>query len=124
MKNGTWKIAFLAAGLAVLLSGCRSPGLFKAAAGSDGAQGTNALQETRGIGEGYNGRISVTVYRRGETILAIEVTESAEDAFTGSPAIEELRELVIEANSTDVDVISGATESSRGFLNAVEDALR
>jgi uncharacterized protein with FMN-binding domain len=37
--------------------------------------------------------------------------------------MEELLELVLEYQSTGLDGISGATESSAGFLAAVEDAL-
>jgi uncharacterized protein with FMN-binding domain len=35
----------------------------------------------------------------------------------------ELTELVLDYQSTDIDAVSGATESSAGFLAAVEDAL-
>ena len=37
--------------------------------------------------------------------------------------MEELLELVLETGSTDLDAVSGATFSSRGFLEAVDDAL-
>src|SRR5699024_11460553 len=35
----------------------------------------------------------------------------------------EMREAMVEQNSTDVDSISGATGSSEGFKEAVEDAI-
>ena len=37
--------------------------------------------------------------------------------------MEELLEAVLETGSTDLDAVSGATFSSAGFLEAVEDAL-
>jgi uncharacterized protein with FMN-binding domain len=39
-------------------------------------------------------------------------------------AMGELLELVLDYQSTGLDAISGATESSAGFLAAVDDALR
>jgi uncharacterized protein with FMN-binding domain len=56
-------------------------------------------------------------------ILEIEVLDHGEDPFTGAPALESLAETALEENSADLDAVSGATLSSRGFLEAVEDAL-
>jgi uncharacterized protein with FMN-binding domain len=60
--------------------------------------------------------------RAGE-IAEVEILDHQDDPFTGGPAMEELAELVLEYNAADLDGISGATESSAGFLEAVEDAL-
>jgi uncharacterized protein with FMN-binding domain len=54
----------------------------------------------------------------------IVITSHNESAYPGLAAMEELLEAVLETGSTDLDAISGATFSSRGFLEAVEDALR
>jgi fumarate reductase flavoprotein subunit len=56
-------------------------------------------------------------------ITGIEIVESGEDPFVGGAAMEELLELVLMYNSTDLDAVSGATESSKGFLAAVENAM-
>jgi uncharacterized protein with FMN-binding domain len=56
-------------------------------------------------------------------ITGIEILEHEDDEQIGGAAMEELLGLVLDANSPDVDGISGATESSAGFLAAVEDAL-
>jgi uncharacterized protein with FMN-binding domain len=77
-----------------------------------------------GTGRGYRGPISVQVVVSGGYITEIEILDSIEDQFIGGQAIEELLELIIFYNTTDLDVISGATESSRGFLEAVENSLR
>jgi uncharacterized protein with FMN-binding domain len=37
--------------------------------------------------------------------------------------MEELIDIVIEYNSTDVDAVSGATATSKGFLDAVNNAI-
>jgi uncharacterized protein with FMN-binding domain len=56
-------------------------------------------------------------------IQEIGITAHQEDPFTGGEAMTELLELVLDYQSTDLDAVSGATESSAGFLGAVEDAL-
>ena len=76
-----------------------------------------------GAAQGYRGPIKVQVRVHDGAITEI-IADSMEDRFVGSAAIEELIDIVIENNSTDVDVISGATVSSRGFLSAVNNALQ
>jgi len=85
--------------------------------------GSVALGETfEGVGQGYRGPIRVVVYINGRNITEI-VVDSVEDRFVGGAAMEELIDAVIEYNSTDVDAVTGATESSRGFLEAIENAI-
>ncbi|MCL2186874.1 MAG: FMN-binding protein [Treponema sp.] len=76
-----------------------------------------------GTGQGYRGPISVQVRMNGDEIAEIIVIDSEEDHFVGGQAIEELIDLVILYNSTDLDAISGATETSKGFLEAAENAI-
>jgi uncharacterized protein with FMN-binding domain len=76
-----------------------------------------------GIGRGYQGRVHVMVQIGSGGILGIEILDHGDDELVGGAAMEELLELVLEANSTELDAVSGATGSSAGFLEAVEDAL-
>ena len=76
-----------------------------------------------GKSEGYRGPIHVQVLMNGGSIMEIVIVDSQEDRFVGGAAIEELIDAVIECNTTDVDVISGATMSSKGFLEAVFNAI-
>lgn len=76
-----------------------------------------------GTARGYRGPITVQVRIDGGSIMDIVIIDSREDRFVGGAAIEELIDTVIENNSTDVDVISGATISSKGFLEAVNNAI-
>ena len=46
-----------------------------------------------------------------------------ETAYLGDAAIETLKDRILKANSTEVDVVSGATEASNGYITAVQDAL-
>ena len=106
-------ILFFALSL-VIMSGCAVFG------GSAVTNNQEAVYE--GTGQGFRGPIRVQVRLNGGIITEIIITESTEDRSVGEAAMEELIETVIFYNSTDVDVISGATESSRGFLEAVERA--
>jgi len=76
-----------------------------------------------GSAMGYRGMIRVRVgFERG-TITEITVVESREDRNVGGAAIEELTDLALMYNTTELDAVSGATETSRGFLEAVENAI-
>ena len=76
-----------------------------------------------GTGQGHRGTVTVRVRMNGSSVTDIVIVESVEDKFGGGSAMDELIDLVIMYNSTDIDVVSGATESSRGFLEAVENAI-
>ncbi|NBG88055.1 FMN-binding protein [Isachenkonia alkalipeptolytica] len=80
-------------------------------------------QGTLGTGSGYGGEIILDVVTDGEEILDIVVVEESETGGLGDIAIDEIIESVLEAQSTEVDSVSGATESSEGALEAIEDAL-
>ncbi len=76
-----------------------------------------------GAGEGFGGSIAVEVTIEDGSIAAIEVTDhSGEDGAYYSEA-ESILDDILEAQSADVDTISGATFSSTGIRTAVEEAL-
>jgi fumarate reductase flavoprotein subunit len=77
----------------------------------------------RGSGRGHGGEIRVEVRIASGLIQEIGIAPHREDPFTGGEAMAELLELVLDYQSTDLDAVSGATESSAGFLAAVEEAL-
>jgi fumarate reductase flavoprotein subunit len=76
-----------------------------------------------GTGNGYRGPIHVEVEVSNAGIEDITITGHSEVAYPGGAAMEELLELILETGSTDLDAVSGASFSSAGFLEAVEDAL-
>ena len=84
--------------------------------------GVDAVYE--GSAAGYRGIIRVRVGMESGTITEITVIESNEDRAVGGTAIEELTDLVLMYNTTELDAVSGATVTSKGFLAAIEDALR
>jgi len=76
-----------------------------------------------GTGRGYRGPVHVQVELSSAGIEDIVITDHSEEPYPGGAAMEELLETVLESGTTDVDVISGASISSRAFLDAVDDAL-
>ena len=76
-----------------------------------------------GSAMGYRGLIYVQVHMNSGRITDIKIADSIEDRFVGEAAIHDLIEMAINYNSTDIDVISGATVTSKGFLEAVHSAI-
>ena len=117
---------FTALILIIILSGCavlasKHPEM-SAQRGDE--KGGNVLDDVyEGTGQGYRGPIHVQVRLNGGYITEIIIVDSIEDSFVGGAAMDELADIVIEYNTTDVDAVSGATQSSRGFLEAVENAI-
>ena len=114
MKTKTYSLSALLL-VFVMFTTCLSQGSAREAAYRSGTY--------EGSGRGLRGSIHVRLGISSGEIMDIEIIEHREATFPGAAAMEELLEMVLETNSTDIDVISGATFSSRGFLEAVEDAL-
>ena len=116
-----WKVplyAFLFLGslaAAILNPGCLASGPARESAFAPGVY--------EGSGQGYRGPIHVQIQVSPAGIEDIVITDHGEFAYPGTAAMEELLEQVLETGSTDLDAVAGATFSSRGFLDAVEDAM-
>lgn len=109
-----------------LLPGCQSRGPDTAGYRS-GYRAVSRRYEPgvyEGTGSGYKGAVHVSVQVSPVGIEDIVITRHNETAYPGAAAMEELLDAVLETGSTDLDAVSGATFSSRGFLEAVDDALR
>lgn len=76
-----------------------------------------------GTGTGFGGTLKVKVVISRGKITSIEVVENHDDSSYLNRA-EALIGNIISSQSTNVDVISGATYSSNGIKSAVRDALR
>ncbi|SDB23785.1 FMN-binding protein [Eubacterium oxidoreducens] len=76
-----------------------------------------------GSAQGFGGNIDVTVVINGGKIESINIdSASGEDAAYLDMAVK-IIDNIIDAQSPDVDTISGATYSSNGIKNAVISAL-
>ncbi len=67
--------------------------------------------------------LAVKVTMDGDKIAAIEVVQQQETAGVGSKALDALPAQIIEAQSTEVDAVAGATVSSTALKDAVNNAL-
>ncbi|NLB23633.1 MAG: FMN-binding protein, partial [Clostridium sp.] len=64
----------------------------------------------------------VTLSVEGEKIISIKAEGEKETKEIGGKALEELPKKILEANSLDVDTISGATTTSNAILTAAKAA--
>ncbi|MEJ6949703.1 RnfABCDGE type electron transport complex subunit D [Natronospora cellulosivora (SeqCode)] len=83
-----------------------------------------ASEEYIGEAQGHNADIIVSVTVEDGQILGIDVVEHGETAGVIGNLFSELSSEILEKQSLDVDLVSGATVSSRGFLKAVENAIK
>ena len=77
-----------------------------------------------GTAKGFGGDVTVTVVMDGDKIVSVEAKGPNETDGIGSKAIDQLPAKIVEANSTDVDVIAGATYSSKAIIEAVNNAIK
>ncbi len=76
-----------------------------------------------GAGQGLNGEIKVSVTVTGRVITAVEVLSHSETPGISDPAIEQIPQAIVAANSADVDAVASATFTSEGIKSAVKAAL-
>ena len=77
-----------------------------------------------GIGTGKHGEIKVTVSIKDAKITKIDIIKQSENKVLADKVYKELSNNIISKNSADIDVVSGATATSEGYLEAVKDALK
>ncbi len=98
--------------------------LLAAAVGLMSAAAVAAPVTTQGSGVGKHGDMTVAVTFDNGRIQAIEIVKEAENPVLAKKVYTDLKAAVIASNSADLDAISGATFSSKGFLDAVKDAAK
>ncbi len=90
----------------------------------DDITGNNDNQKLTGTAQGYGGEVRVNVEVNGDDIVSVEAIGDEESEGVGSKAIEELPGKIEEADSTDVEAVSGATVTSNAIKEAVDKALK
>lgn len=75
-------------------------------------------------GRGMQGDIQVELRVRDGYIDRVDVAEHNENVGVAEDAFDRLEEDVLRKQSADVDTISGATEASYGFMEAVRNCIR
>ena len=79
---------------------------------------------TEGTGVGKHGDITVAVTFDNGKIQDIKVVKTAENPILAQKVFTELKDEIVAQNSTELDMISGATFSSKGLVDAVNDAAK
>lgn len=107
-------------------AGSAYEGVLSASAGS--AEGDTDAAETAsnefiGTGNGMGGPVKVKVTVDEGKISAVEVIEQNETVGIGDQAIAKLPDAIVQAQSIEVDSISGASVTSQAIKDAVADAL-
>lgn len=82
-----------------------------------------AANEYIGVGKGFGGDIKVKVTMDGDKIAKIEVLENAETEAVFANANPAVLDAIVANQTTEVDVVTGATYSSQGLIEAVNNAL-
>lgn len=75
-----------------------------------------------GTAEGYLGDVKVAIVLKNHTIQSVQILENEDDAAFFNRARAVVNHIV-KNQTTGVDVVSGATYSSNGIINAVKAAL-
>lgn len=110
-KNLKINIALFLIGVWIItLAGC----------GPSGTEGSYT-----GTAAGYHGELSVTTeIAKDGKITGITVGENTETEGIGTVAIEKIPGRIIEAQSLDIDTVSGATVTSEAIIHAVANSLQ
>lgn len=77
-----------------------------------------------GTGRGNNGEIKVTVIVEGGNIISVTLTEHGETAGIYESAERGVVAEIIRKQTTEADTVAGATNTSKGIIEAVAEALK
>lgn len=76
-----------------------------------------------GTADAYRGTMTVSVTVSSGTVTSIEILSTNDDYEYYSRAEQGVSAEIVENQTLDIDVVSGATYSSQGIINAVNNAL-
>ncbi len=115
MKKGLQVAALALLGSALML--------FSLTSCSKGSGVTYTPGVYEGTGKGNNGDVTVKVTVTKNKITAVDVTQHSETPGLSDKPIAEIPAAIVKEQSLDVDVISGASHTSKAILEATEAAL-
>lgn len=112
----------------VKLAVCLALATSLVACSTNGSQTSTGKTDTAanvltGKAKGFGGEVIATVTLEDGKIISVEIDGSKETQGIGTKAIEELPGLIVKAGNTEVDVVSGATTTSKAIIAAVNNAL-
>lgn len=111
------KLSSIAVGLVMLIAGCSSDN------GAENGDGMFTAGSYEASAEGYGGTLTINTTFTEDEIEEIEVVESNETEGIGGVAIENMTDNILENQSLAIEAVSGATVSSKAFMEALEDAV-
>jgi uncharacterized protein with FMN-binding domain len=76
-----------------------------------------------GTGEGMGGPITVKIRLEGQRMVEVEVLAHSETPGISDGALSGIPQAILRAQSAVVDVVSGASLTSRGIMAGVKQAL-
>lgn len=115
MKKKTYLRRAAALLLAVTLAGC-----------STATTDTSKLMTAgtyEGTAAGENGDVKVSVTVTTDSITSVEITEQSETAGIADDALQDIPQEIMDNQSLNVDLSTGATVTSKAIINAVADAI-
>lgn len=110
----------------VVLAAVKSNMVYTLGAAMADAQGASVnlgANQYSGSALGMDGQVVVRVTYAGGVISNVEVVSHNETPGIGSRAVDAIPGAIVRANSANIDVVSGATITSRAIIDAVKDAL-
>ena len=91
------------------------------AQGSGSSKGEATITKTA---KGFGGDVTVTVnFDKDGKLTSVEAAGDEETPTIGGQAIQELPAKIVDAGSTDVDGVAGATITSTAIKTAVQEAI-
>ena len=76
-----------------------------------------------GIGTGYNGYVTVSASFRNGVLTNVIITDQQETKAVSDAALTKIPEYVISEQSLNVDVSTGATQTSKAVIEAIDNAI-
>ncbi len=78
----------------------------------------------KAVAQGNNGPVTVEVTVSTDTITAVKVVSHSETPSIGGPAVERIPAAIVANQSLKIDAVTGATNTSKAILAAVEEAAK
>lgn len=108
----------------LLLTGCGSQGAANTEPKDEGTKLSFKVGTYTASADGKNGPVKVEVVFSENKIDSVTVKEHKETAGLSDPAIKDIPAKIVELQSLDVDVVTGATLTSQAIKYAVADAVK
>lgn len=108
---------------ALLLSGCTAQTQPSAQPSESQSAGIYTPGDYTATAKGYGGDVTVTMTFDANSITNVTIAGDSETAGIGSNAVEQMPQQILDAQSAEVDGVSGATFTSTAVRTAAADCI-